>query len=111
METDYSKDTLSMEDKMVAGAFGRARNYGYKCPFKDTESIIWNSPGVYIREQIWQTLETDAGGAYLTCQFKNVTSVGNAHSLLNQITRTPSFGDPPEASGKFHKSPEFFRKF
>ena len=40
METDYSKDTLSMEDKMVAGAFGRARNYGYKFPFKDTESII-----------------------------------------------------------------------
>ena len=29
METDYSKHTLSMEDKMAAGAFGRARNYGW----------------------------------------------------------------------------------
>ena len=28
METDYSKHTaLSTEDKMAAGAFGRARNY------------------------------------------------------------------------------------
>ena len=28
METDYSKHTLSMEDKM-AGAFGRAKSYGW----------------------------------------------------------------------------------
>ena len=31
MEMDYSQDTvyvLSMEDKLVAGAFGRVRNYG-----------------------------------------------------------------------------------
>ena len=31
MEMDYSKDTVyvpSMEDKMVAGAFERVRNYG-----------------------------------------------------------------------------------
>ena len=28
METDYSKDTLPMEDKMAARAFGCARNCG-----------------------------------------------------------------------------------
>ena len=28
METDYSKHSISMEGKMAAGAFGRARNYG-----------------------------------------------------------------------------------
>ena len=28
METDYSKHALSMEDKMAAGGFGRAGNYG-----------------------------------------------------------------------------------
>ena len=29
VEPDYSKHVaLSMEDKMVAGAFGRAKNYG-----------------------------------------------------------------------------------
>ena len=28
METDYSKRALLMEDKMAAGAFGCARNYG-----------------------------------------------------------------------------------
>ena len=28
METDYSKHALLMKDKMVAGAFGHARNYG-----------------------------------------------------------------------------------
>ena len=35
METDYSKHTYfsSMEGKMAAGAFGRARNYGWDFPF------------------------------------------------------------------------------
>ena len=28
METDYSKHVFSMEGKMAAGAFGRARKYG-----------------------------------------------------------------------------------
>ena len=29
METDYPKDThFRLEDKMAAGVFGRARNYG-----------------------------------------------------------------------------------
>ena len=33
METDYSKHThFSMADKMAAGVFGRARNYGLDDP-------------------------------------------------------------------------------
>ena len=34
MKTDYSKQAFSMEDKMAAGAFGHARNYGWDDPFK-----------------------------------------------------------------------------
>ena len=34
VEPDYSKHiALSMEDKMAAGAFGRAKNYGWNGPF------------------------------------------------------------------------------
>ena len=45
METDYSKHTLSMEDKMAAGAFGHATNYGWDSPFKHWAQIwkCWGS--------------------------------------------------------------------
>ena len=50
METDYSKHT--MEDKMAAGAFGRARNYGGDGPFTSNLCLkrLANKRNVLVKE-------------------------------------------------------------
>ena len=52
-----------MEGKMAAGAFGRARNYGWDDPFKESklEKLYLTLPKtfnqIWIREQQGNTLE------------------------------------------------------
>ena len=55
---DYSKHTLSMEDKMAAGAFGRARNtvqsHGYLPSPSPRDYLLWKAFGGYTGEY-WRT--------------------------------------------------------
>ena len=54
METDYSKHTLSMEDKM-AGAFGRAKSYGWDGFFESWRGGLypgWGGAAAHNRKQL-----------------------------------------------------------